>query len=100
MIGYLEPHGRAETMAQAEGLERVPRRRSSTAGRCSRRWTCRRSSGARPTRLIDELAHTNAPGLEHHKRYEDIEDVLDAGIDVFSTVNVQHLETSTTRWPS
>ena len=42
--------------------------------------------------LIDELAHTNAPGLEHRKRYEDIEDVLDAGIDVFSTVNVQHLE--------
>ena len=42
--------------------------------------------------LIDELAHTNAPGVEHHKRYEDIEDVLDAGIDVFSTVNVQHLE--------
>ena len=42
--------------------------------------------------LIDELAHTNAPGVEHHKRYEDIDDVLDAGIDVFSTVNVQHLE--------
>ena len=42
--------------------------------------------------LIDELAHTNAPGLEHGKRYEDIADVLDAGIDVFSTVNVQHLE--------
>ena len=42
--------------------------------------------------LIDELAHTNAPGLEHHKRYEDIEDILDAGIDVYSTVNVQHLE--------
>ena len=42
--------------------------------------------------LIDELAHTNAPGLEHAKRYEDIDDVLDAGIDVFSTVNVQHLE--------
>ena len=43
--------------------------------------------------LIDELAHTNAPGLEHEKRYEDVEDVLDAGIDVYSTVNVQHLET-------
>ena len=42
--------------------------------------------------LIDELAHTNAPGLEHDKRYEDVEDVLDAGIDVFSTLNVQHLE--------
>src|ERR1700677_5250088 len=42
--------------------------------------------------LIDELAHTNAPGVEHHKRYEDIADVLTAGIDVYSTVNVQHLE--------
>ncbi len=42
--------------------------------------------------LVDELAHTNAPGLEHAKRYEDIDDVLDAGIDVYSTVNVQHLE--------
>ena len=42
--------------------------------------------------LIDELAHTNAPGLEHEKRYEDVRDVLEAGIDVFSTVNVQHLE--------
>ena len=42
--------------------------------------------------LIDELAHTNAPGCEHEKRYEDVEDVLEAGIDVFSTVNVQHLE--------
>ncbi len=42
--------------------------------------------------LVDELAHTNAPGLEHAKRYEDIEDILDAGIDVYSTVNVQHLE--------
>ena len=42
--------------------------------------------------LIDELAHTNAPGVEHEKRYEDVRDVIEAGIDVFSTVNVQHLE--------
>ena len=67
--------------------------RSTTAARCSRRWTCRASCGARPTLcLIDELAHTNAPGLEHAKRYEDVEDVLNAGIDVLSTLNVQHLE--------
>ena len=93
VIGYLEPHGRAETEAQAEGLERLPAARVRTATRCSRRWTCRRSSSGRPSScLIDELAHTNAPGLEHAKRYEDIDDVLDAGIDVFSTVNVQHLE--------
>ena len=64
-----------------------------TAKRCWRRWTCRRSFAAlRSSALIDELAHTNAPGLEHEKRYEDVEDVLDAGIDVYSTVNVQHLE--------
>ena len=57
------------------------------------RWTCRASSPARPAVcLIDELAHTNAPGVEHGKRYEDVEDVLDAGIDVVSTMNVQHLE--------
>ena len=47
--------------------------------------------------LIDELAHTNAPGVEHEKRYEDVRDVIEAGIDVFSTVNVQHLECSTIR---
>ena len=59
----------------------------------SRRWTCRRCWRAHPElALIDELAHTNAPGVEHDKRYEDVRDVLAAGIDVFSTVNVQHLE--------
>ena len=94
VIAYLEPHGRAETDRPGRG----PRAPAARAGRlprarCSRRWTCRRSSSARPDAgLIDELAHTNAPGLEHAKRYEDIDDVLDAGIDVFSTVNVQHLE--------
>ena len=72
----------------------MPRRRVKYRGHArSRRWTCRRVLAAhRSSRLIDELAHTNAPGVEHEKRYEDIEDVLDAGIDVFSTVNVQHLE--------
>ncbi len=93
-IGYLEPHKRQETSDQARGLEVVPRRRVTVPrGRRSRRWTCRRCSPARPElALIDELAHTNPPGLEHGKRYEDIADVLAAGIDVFSTVNVQHLE--------
>ncbi len=73
--------------------------RSSRAGasptrtsRC-RRWTCPGLIERRPElALIDELAHTNAPGCEHAKRYEDIGDALDAGIDVFSTVNVQHLD--------
>ena len=94
VIGYLEPHGREETVAQAEGLEIVPRReRRLPRHAAARRWTCRRCSRASPELcLIDELAHTNAPGVEHEKRYEDVRDVLDAGIDVFSTVNVQHLE--------
>ena len=64
-----------------------------TARRRSRRWTCPASCARRPELcLIDELAHTNAPGVEHAKRFQDIDDVLAAGIDVFSTVNVQHLE--------
>ena len=93
VIGYLEPHRRPDTAAQAEGLEVVPRRRvvhrdipldeMDLPGILSRKpELC----------LIDELAHTNAPGVEHEKRYEDVEDALAAGIDVFSTVNVQHLE--------
>ena len=64
-----------------------------TARRRSRRWTCRRSSQRAPElALIDELAHTNAPGLEHREALRGRRDVLAAGIDVFSTVNVQHLE--------
>jgi two-component system, OmpR family, sensor histidine kinase KdpD len=93
VIGYLEPHGRVETVAQAEGLETVPRRR--VAYRDSELEEMDLSALLRrqpELALIDELAHTNAPGLEHQKRYEDVEDVLAAGIDVFSTVNVQHLE--------
>ena len=92
-IGYLEPHRREETTAQARGLETVPWRRvpyreveveeMDLPGVLAR---------APELALIDELAHANPPGLEHGKRYEDIADVLDAGIDVFSTVNVQHLE--------
>jgi two-component system sensor histidine kinase KdpD len=93
VIGYLETHGRVQTLAQAEGLEQVPRR-----------WVRYRDTEieeldlpsilarAPELCLIDELAHTNAPGVEHEKRYEDVRDVLAAGIDVFSTVNVQHLE--------
>jgi two-component system sensor histidine kinase KdpD len=93
VIGYLEPHGRAETVAQAEGLEMVPRRRvryrDSELEEMDLPAILRR---APELALIDELAHTNAPGVEHEKRYRDVEDVLAAGIDVFSTVNVQHLE--------
>ncbi len=94
VIGYVEPHGRADTMAQAEGLETVPRRRVAYRDSVLEEMDLPAILRRRPElALIDELAHTNAPGVEHEKRYEDVEDVLAAGIDVFSTVNVQHLET-------
>jgi two-component system sensor histidine kinase KdpD len=92
-IGYLEPHGREETVAQAEGLETIPRRRVTYRGRTLEEMDLPALLARRPELfLIDELAHTNAPGVEHEKRYEDVRDVLEAGIDVFSTVNIQHLE--------
>jgi two-component system sensor histidine kinase KdpD len=93
VIGYLEPHGRDETVAQAAGLETVPRRTVDYRGTPLEEMDLPAVLARAPELcLIDELAHTNAPGLEHEKRYEDVRDVLDAGIDVFSTVNVQHLE--------
>jgi two-component system sensor histidine kinase KdpD len=93
VIGYLEPHGRAETVAQGEGLELVPRRRVVYRGTELEEMDLPTVLARKPELcLIDELAHTNAPGVEHEKRYEDVRDVLEAGIDVFSTVNVQHLE--------
>jgi two-component system sensor histidine kinase KdpD len=92
-VGYLEPHGRAETVAQAEGLEVVPRRRARYRDTELEELDLPAIMARAPELcLIDELAHTNAPGSEHEKRYEDVRDVLEAGIDVFSTVNVQHLE--------
>ena len=93
VIGYLEPHRRAETSAQAAGLEVVPRRRLSLRGVAVEEMDLEAVLARAPElALIDELAHTNAAGSRHRKRYEDIEDVLAAGVDVFSTVNVQHLE--------
>ena len=93
VIGYLEPHGRAETVALAEGLETVPRRRVSYRDTVLEEMDLPAILRRAPELcLIDELAHTNAPGVEHEKRYQDIADVLKAGIDVYSTVNVQHLE--------
>jgi two-component system, OmpR family, sensor histidine kinase KdpD len=93
VIGYLEPHRRTETLAQAEGFETLPRRTVEYRGATLEEMDLPAIFHRSPELcLIDELAHTNAPGLEHAKRYEDIDDVLAAGIDVFSTVNVQHLE--------
>ena len=93
VIGYLEPHDRPETSALAEGIEVVPRLNTGhgtleleemDADAVIRR--------APEVALIDELAHTNAPGMRNEKRYQDIDEVLAAGIDVVSTVNIQHLE--------
>jgi two-component system, OmpR family, sensor histidine kinase KdpD len=93
VIGFLESHGRKETEAQAEGLEVVPRRRVTYRGTVLEEMDLPAILERRPELcLIDELAHTNAPGVEHLKRYEDIQDVLAIGTDVFATVNVQHLE--------
>jgi len=92
-IGYLEPHKREETSAQARGLELVPRRTVAYRGVEVEEMDLPGVLSRQPDlALIDELAHSNPPGLEHGKRFEDIAEVLAAGIDVFSTVNVQHLE--------
>jgi two-component system, OmpR family, sensor histidine kinase KdpD len=93
VIGLLETHRRVETAKLAEGLPILPRRRVEYRGTVLEEMDLPGILLRAPELcLIDELAHTNVPGVEHHKRYEDVEDVLAAGIDVLSTVNVQHLE--------
>ena len=93
VIGLLETHRRAQTAAMARGLEVVPRRRVPYRGVTLEELDVPGILRRAPELcLIDELAHTNAPGVEHPKRYDDIADVRAAGIDVYSTVNVQHLE--------
>jgi two-component system sensor histidine kinase KdpD len=93
VIGLLETHGRVETAKLAEGLPVVPRRRVEYKGKTLEEMDLPGVIARAPELcLIDELAHTNAPGVEHQKRYEDVEDILDAGIDVLSTLNVQHLD--------
>ncbi|HEY3021177.1 MAG TPA: histidine kinase [Solirubrobacteraceae bacterium] len=93
VVGLLETHGRAETTALGWDLEILPRRRVEYRGTTLEDLDLSALLYRAPElALIDELAHTNAPGLEHGKRYEDVEDVLAAGIDVYSTLNVQHLE--------
>ena len=93
VIGLLETHGRADTAKLAEGLPAVPRRRVTYRGTTLEEMDLPGILTRAPELcLIDELAHTNAPGVEHEKRYEDVEQVLAAGIDVLSTLNIQHLE--------
>src|ERR1700690_2484441 len=93
VIGLLETHGRCETAHVAEGLPIIPRRRVRYRETVLEEMDLPAILSREPeVCLIDELAHANAPGTEHLKRYEDIEAVLAAGIDVLSTLNVQHLE--------
>ncbi len=93
VIGLLETHRRVDTAKLAEGLPIVPRRRVEYRGTMLEEMDLPGILLRAPELcLIDELAHTNVPGVEHRKRYEDVEDVLASGIDVLSTVNVQHLE--------
>src|SRR5262245_19145394 len=93
VIGYLEPHDRPETAALAEGLEAVPRFRTAHGEVELEEMDADAVIRRKPElALIDELAHTNAAGMRNEKRYQDIDEILDAGIGVVSTVNVQHLE--------
>ena len=87
VIGYLEPHERPETEAQARGMEVVPHLRAEHGG-----LELNEMDVDAVIRRAPELAHTNAPGMRNEKRYQDIDEILDTGIDVISTVNVQHLE--------
>jgi two-component system sensor histidine kinase KdpD len=93
VIGYLEAHERPETTALAVGLEVIPRLRTDYGGMELDELDVDAVIARDPElALIDELAHTNAPGMRHEKRWQDIDDVLNAGIAVISTVNIQHLE--------
>ncbi|HZK92033.1 MAG TPA: sensor histidine kinase KdpD [Stellaceae bacterium] len=93
VIGVVEAHGRRETEALTAGLEVVPRRRADYHGHALDEMGLDAILARRPKLvLVDELAHTNAPGGRHPKRYLDVEELLDAGIDVYTTLNIQHLE--------
>ncbi|MFE0756185.1 DUF4118 domain-containing protein [Inquilinus sp. NPDC058860] len=93
VIGVVETHGRAETQALVGGFEIIPRRRAEHRGRTLEEMDLDAILARRPALvLVDELAHTNAPGSRHDKRYQDVEEILAAGIDVWTTLNIQHVE--------
>lgn len=93
VIGYVEPHDRAQTLALMEGLEALPKRQYQENGVAVEEFDLDGALARDPDLiLVDEMAHTNASSSRHHKRYKDIEELLNAGIDVYTTVNVQHLE--------
>src|SRR3989440_8107093 len=93
VIGFVETHGRAETAAQIGDLEQVPRRRIEYRGVVLEEMDLDAILARHPTvALVDELAHTNAPGSRNAKRYQDVDELLRAGINVVTTMNIQHLE--------
>jgi two-component system sensor histidine kinase KdpD len=93
VAGYVETHGRAETDALLRGLELLPPRLVDHRGTALREFDLDAALARRPALiLVDELAHTNAPGCRHAKRWQDVIELLEAGIDVYTTLNVQHLE--------
>lgn len=93
VVGYFEPHGRQDTIAKAEGLELVPRKKIEYRGSIFEEMDSEAILARRPQICAaDELPHTNVPGSDRAKRWEDVELLQDAGIDVLTTMNIQHLE--------
>ena len=93
IVGVVETHGRKETEALLEGFEIIPRKPTVYVNRILDEFDIDAALSRRPALvLVDELAHTNVPGSRHPKRYQDVEELLDAGIDVYTTVNIQHIE--------
>jgi two-component system sensor histidine kinase KdpD len=93
VIGYFEPHGRKDTIAKTEGLEFVPRKTIAYRGSSFEEMDTDAVLARAPqVGLVDEFAHTNVPGCAHAKRWEEVQALLDAGIDVLTTMNIQHLE--------
>ena len=93
VVGLVETHGRQETASLLEGLEVLPLKQIDYRGTALHEFDLDAALKRKPSIiLVDELAHTNAPGSRHPKRWQDIEELLDAGIDVYTSLNVQHLE--------
>lgn len=93
VAGYIEPHARPQTMALLDGLEQLPVKQVAYEGMTLREFDLDAALKRNPQLiLVDELAHTNAESSRHTKRYQDIQELLNTGIDVYTTVNVQHIE--------
>src|SRR5437660_8996792 len=93
VVGYVETHGRSQTQAQLGDLEILPRKKVTYRGVTLEEMDTEAIISRHPkVALVDELAHTNVPGSQHAKRYQDVQEILYAGIDVVTTLNIQHLE--------